>query len=376
MEKSSKKSRRRTLRRNRAVVGPVIPPPAVSPAQALPTVRKGRSIDGYSRVLWLYEELKAGAVWNTTTLMAEMGVSESTVRRALANLRVLFKQTVLFDVEANTFYLPDRSKPLPHASSTRGELLMLCLAREALAPYAGTSFDRTLQDLIARQAASLDKRLEGSLADLTANISFRTLGGKARCDPTIFDAVAAAQAARCEILFDYRPQNRKKYFRVRVRPRYLVQQDTSWYLLAHSCKTGKGRAYALSRMAALERTAERFERETGPTLLDALKHSIGIFGGEPERVRIRLRGAAARIVDEQLLHDSQELRECEKDEIELVMHVAVNEELERWILGWAELAEVLEPAKLVEAVADRAEKQAAQYRRPRPEAAVEMVSAV
>ncbi len=107
-----------------------------------------------------------------------------------------------------------------------------------------------------------------------------------------------------------------------------------------------------------------FGPEVGLTLRDKLGNSIGIFGGEPELVRLRVKGVAARMIGEMQMHPSQQMTPREGSRAEVTMSVAVNAELERWILGWGEQIEVIEPANLRERIGTRLEEAASLYRSP------------
>ena len=63
-----------------------------------------------------------------------------------------------------------------------------------------------------------------------------------------------------------------------------------------------------------------------------LETSIGIFGGTPERVRLRLDNPAARVTCERYLHSSHRILAVGEGASGLTMEVAGNDELERWIL--------------------------------------------
>ncbi len=76
---------------------------------------------------------------------------------------------------------------------------------------------------------------------------------------------------------------------------------------------------------------------------------------------MRLEGAAARVTEEQRLHSSQRMEPAGEGSAELSMEVAVNVELERWVLGWGEHAEVIEPPALRQKVAERLRQAAARY---------------
>ena len=324
-----------------------------------------RTLVGYARLTWLYEELKAGRRWNKAKLEKELGVSRTIVVRLLRSLELDFQQKIAFDPKHNSFVLVDPSRPLPHIPATEGELFALLMAQEALAAHQDSIFGRSLQGAINKLSASVNRSLEGGLAELQKSICFRTLGGSVRHSALTFDTVAEALGAHRELYFEYQSHQRAKLMPWKAKPRCLVRQDGVWYLLCHRGDSPQGYTLSLSRMSNLRLSEKTFEPEgDGPTLRESLASSIGIFGGDPERVRIRFRGVAARLVGEMALHPSQEMAPAGEKDLELTMEVAVNGELERWILGWGEQAEVMESATLRETIAGRLRQTAALYQAP------------
>ena len=344
----------------------VAPSPAPKPVASLkdelapPPVRR---LTGYARLTWLHEQLRSGCRWNKRTLAKEFEISRSVLKRLLRVFQIDFQQELGFDMKRHTFYLLDPDKSLPHIPATEGELFSLLMAQEALAAHHDSLFGRSLQGAIDKLAASVDRSLHGGLAELKKAVCFRTLGGSVRHSALIFDTVAEALSLRRELHFDYLSHERG-LAHWKAQPRCLVRQDGVWYLLCH--RGGKqGYTVSLSRMSNPRLGDKTFEPEgDGPTLRERLSSSIGIFGGRGERVRLRFQGVAARLVGEMALHPSQEMNPLGEDGLELTMEVAVNPELERWILGWGEQAEVLESAALREKIIGRLRQTAARYQAP------------
>ena len=202
------------------------------------------------------------------------------------------------------------------------------------------------------------------MAELKKSICFRTMGGSIRHSALAFDTAAEALGGRRELFFDYQSHRRDKPMPWKFWPRCLVRQDGVWYLMGHRGSLKQAYTLSLSRMTNLRLGEKTFEPEEGPLLRESLGSSIGIFGGKGERVRIRFLGAAARLVGEMALHPSQEMLPVGEKGLELTMEVAVNPELERWILGWGEQAEVMESPALRAKITGRLRQAQAAYERP------------
>ena len=87
---------------------------------------------------------------------------------------------------------------------------------------------------------------------------------------------------------------------------------------------------------------------TGIAILGAVRVATALLA--------RMLPAAARVTGEQRLHSSQKMEPAGEGSSELSMEVAVNVELERWVLGWGGDAIVLKPPELAEAVKKAARK--------------------
>ena len=76
-------------------------------------------------------------------------------------------------------------------------------------------------------------------------------------------------------------------------------------------------------------------------------NALGVVPGtENHHVRIRFSATAADRVRERVWHESQSVQELSGGAIELSLRLGTLTEVERWVLGWGELAEVLAPASL------------------------------
>ena len=92
--------------------------------------------------------------------------------------------------------------------------------------------------------------------------------------------------------------------------------------------------------------------------------AFGMITGDPTHVRIFFDRKVSRYVRRRRWHPSQKIRNVPNG-IELVMNVQGTAEMPSWIMSFGEHAEILEPPKLRDEVADKLEQAAARYRRRR-----------
>jgi proteasome accessory factor B len=87
-----------------------------------------------------------------------------------------------------------------------------------------------------------------------------------------------------------------------------------------------------------------------------LRDSFGVFSAQGEfQVAIRFNELVADYIREKRWHDSQQLVELKDGGVELRLKLSSLEEIERWILGWAGNAVVIQPPELAAMVRRSAE---------------------
>lgn len=149
---------------------------------------------------------------------------------------------------------------------------------------------------------------------------------------------------------------------VRVVHPYAVKEFAMrWYLVAFSESNGTLRVYALDRIAALERTGEKFKMPKGFQVEELFESSYGIYLAEPEgekpvlvKLRATLRESA--YIQDLPLHPSQRLAGREGDHCIFVLRLIPNPNFVMELCKHGERLEVLEPESLRENVKEEIKK--------------------
>ncbi len=126
----------------------------------------------------------------------------------------------------------------------------------------------------------------------------------------------------------------------------ISRASTTSGIFSGSISDGGGsiRTFALTRIARLRNTGQPFERPEGFSLDEHLADSFGVFSSpEAQLVRLRFDAFSARLICERQWHASQHVEPLSDGGLELSMHVGISPEIDRWILGWGEHVEVIEP---------------------------------
>ena len=294
---------------------------------------------------------------------AELEVSAKTIQRDIDFMRDQLGLPIDYDVSAHGFYYTRKVVQFPTVKISEGELVALSVARKALAQYRGTPFEKPLRDAFEKLTAGLRDQIHFAWAsDLDSSISFRA-AGHGIGDLSTFETASQGVLRSEELEFSYRKLGSDAAETRRVQPLHLACIDNQWYLFGQDLdRAGSIRTFALTRIDRPRLTGTFFERPEHFSLDEHLADSFGVFSSpETRRVRLRFDPFSARLIRERDWHASQQIEARPDGGLELSLHVGISPEIDRWILGWGEHVEVLEPASLRESIARTANQVASQY---------------
>lgn len=142
----------------------------------------------------------------------------------------------------------------------------------------------------------------------------------------------------------------------RVEPSLLFEYRNRWYLDCYDLQSRQPRTFGLDRLHHLTLTDQPVQATRPGQRTTDRRHVIGVTSpanAEPERVVLRVQATEANYFKTLPMHSSQQiLRETDAFTV-FALTVILNHELEREILAFGELVEVLEPVALRERIAGR-----------------------
>jgi predicted DNA-binding transcriptional regulator YafY len=307
-------------------------------------------------MLRIHQALQSGGHPNAVSLARELEVSVKSVHRDLEFMRDRLELPVAYDRGRNGYFYTEEVGNFPTMQITEGELFALLVAEKALQQYRGTTFERPLLSAFKKMAAALPDTVSLNIADWEQTISFRT-----RAEPilnlAIFDALSKAAAQRRQLQLTYRkPGRRATELRV-VDPYHLANINGEWFLFAWCHLRRDIRTFVPARIQAAEPTGKTFARPQKFSLERRLRDSFGVQSGQGSfEVVLHFNELVADYIREKKWHESQVLRELEDGGLELRLKLSSLAEVERWVLGWAGNARVLQPPELAASVAQAARK--------------------
>jgi predicted DNA-binding transcriptional regulator YafY len=313
------------------------------------------------RMIRIHELLSAGRFPNCSLLAREFEVSAKTIQRDVDFMRDQLVLPIEYDSARHGFAYKRAVGQFPLITVSEGELVALLVAQKAVEQYRGTSFEKPLQTAFQKLVSSLGDEASVSLHELSEAISFYSAGvplGQINVFELLTEAVMSSQLVE----FDYLSLRARKPERRCAAPYHLACINNQWYLIARDQSRRELRTFALTRIDGVKKLKISFERPTDFSVSKMLSGSFAAFeAGSTERVRIRFDTFAARLVSERQWHKSQAIRPIGQAGIELTMRVGVAPDLESWILGWGDHAEVIEPVDLRDRIAGTIRSMAAKY---------------
>ena len=298
------------------------------------------------RMLRIHDELRRGAFINCTKLVDALSVCRKTVLRDIAFMRDRLDLPIEYDPGIQAYRYTHPVTSFPTVNVTEGELLALLVAQRALEQYRGTPFHRSLEIAFEKLTGGLRDRISFSPADELRAVSFKNIG-LGKTDLAVFNALSGAVLRQVEVEFDYRkPGESARSHRV-VQPYHLAHRENLWYLVAFDSERAALRTFALPRIGAVTVSKRNFAKPADFTPEAFFANALGVLGGRGNHeVVIRFTAAAADRVREREWHESQELRERPDGGVELRLRLGALPEVERWVLGWGNAAEVIAPPEL------------------------------
>jgi len=314
-------------------------------------------------MLAIHSQLMEGRFPNCFKLAREYEVATKTIHRDIEFMRDQLGLPIEYDRAAHGYFYSEPVTNFPTVQVSHGELVALLVAQKAVEQYRGTTFERPLQSAFSKLAAGLEGESGIALHELTEAISFRPQGAPAS-ELDSFQTLAQATLKRREIRFLYHSLKRRKAEQRTVRPYHLGCVANQWYLIGHDVDRDAIRTFALVRLSDPEETGATFQRPKDFSVSEMFSGSFSAFqSGRIERVVLELDAFAARLAAERKWHPTQTLTPKKGGGAQLTLEVSIAPDLENWILGWGEHAEVIRPASLRERIAATVKAMARRYRK-------------
>jgi predicted DNA-binding transcriptional regulator YafY len=254
---------------------------------------------------------------------------------------------------------------------TLPELLSLAVAREFLAPLAGTSYWRGIGQLLAKLEAVATPELLDYAATHRDGLVVHPRPTAAKYRSRTLSAVNRAIRQALELSLAYTSLADEKPRRITIRPEALVVYEGAIYIAGERGGGDAGPARAGIRFFKLDRvtdarvTSRSFTRRAA-AVDRLLADSITLFRapGAARRYRIRIDAARARWAREKPFHPGQRVKAMPDGGILIEIERAWDGEMLPQLLALGEHVEVFEPADVRSEIASVAGRIAARHAAP------------
>jgi len=267
------------------------------------------------------------------------------------------------------------ARELTPPAITFPELLSLAVAREFLAPLAGTFYWRGISQLMAKIEKIATPELLEYVDRHKDGLVVHPRPSAAKYGARTLNAINRAIRNSLELAIRYTSLADDAPRKLVIHPEALVLYDGSIYIAGYRAaaaakkpaKAAAGgddvvRFYKLDRVADAKPSSRTFKRRRQP--IDALlADSITIFrsADPPRRYRIRVDAARARWAREKPFHPRQKVREEAGGGVILDIDRAWDDEMIPQLLGLGDMVEVIEPEDVRDRILEIAQRIAAKY---------------
>ena len=311
------------------------------------------------RLLKLLDLIRSDPSYTPIRLAKECGVSQRTIFRDISALTVELGVTV----EYENGYKLDANADTPYAGLTPGELLAIRVA--ATSPVlSGTQYPHGthLRTALAKISSALGDQAGRFAERLSQSVHIDT---PAHPD-TDSDGERLACMERCirdceTVILTYRSLSSQKTSEYAADIYALTFRRHSWYVVVYSHRHHAFRTLKLRRIARVEPTGRRFQRNPDFSLEGYFAGSWELHHGDPVRVTAGFAPDIALLVQETRYHPSQTVTMQADGSALFSVTVAGTDEIERWLLGFGGDVEVLSPPELRQKMLQRGIEIAAAY---------------
>ena len=304
-----------------------------------------RSRFSVERMMRIHERLRDGASLNCTRFAAELDVSRKTIQRDIDHMRDRLGLPLEYDRATRSYVYTAPVEAFPTVQMSEGDAFALFVAERALEPLRGTPLFGRLQATFKKLTSNLKGSVELTAEDHDA-VSFSQFG-EGRTNSEAFDRLQKARTEEREVTFAYKKPGAARAESRQVRPYHLTHRDNLWYLVGYDLNRDDIRTFALPRMQDVRITKKKFSRPTDFSPEDFFASALGVVAGKGNYdIHIRFAASAAERIEERVWHDSQKTKRRRNGYVDLHLSLGSLLEIERWVLGWGEAAEVIAPSEL------------------------------
>ena len=304
----------------------------------------------HARLLFIDREINTGKYPNCGSLALLWEVSPKTIQRDLEYMKYQLDAPLEYSAKHRGYFYTENNYQLPAIDIKESDLFAVYLADKLLIQYEGTAIYASLCSVFNKITDSLPNKISVDPGHEPARFTVFPPSSTI-IQPGIWEAVVGAIRSSRKLEICYQTPGSVPSIR-EMDPYHGVRFEGDWYVVAFCHHRGEIRTFSLARMLTAKLLPDTFEI---PATFDFNKLTGSHFGvhwsDDEYAVKIKFKKAVAGYLQERKWHPSQQFEETSDGSVILSLTVNHLLELQRWVLSWGSMAEVLAPKSFVADVA-------------------------
>lgn len=311
----------------------------------------------FSRIWKILQDAPAGI--SADEMAEKAGITPRTAYRYLREMRELGQVRKVCGPGQKTHYALAPDVYLPPVELKRNEVMalaMLCcdfaveedipLLRDALPAF---------QKLVDKLPDELRRHLRKRPGVAKMQIAPLASPRASAISGDFYEEMLRARESRREVSVDYDSFTEREVIQTIIRPYALRFHRRAWYCIGHSSLHGEVRTFHMGRVRRLEILEKNtFLIPPGWSVEDYLGNAWSLINeGTDHTVQVRFQPLVARNVADVCWHKTQRCAWHEDGSMDFFVTVSSLLEIQWWILGYADQAEVVSPQELRKMVKTR-----------------------
>ncbi len=301
----------------------------------------------YDRLLHILNLLRARKNLNAAKLAEECGVTERSIYRdmiALSEANVPIYYDNGYKLASDNF--------LPPFNFDFDEYCCLRLALESTPLKATDKYSKLINQIQAKIEAGLSEKVKNEKKISTAATHIDIPTAVDRINDEDYYAIIEDGVSNWQCLeIEYESINSGRSVRI-VEPYFIIFKGKAFYFVAWCRKRDEFRTFRVDRVKNIKLLDEKFIRKSGINPETYFEDSWQVYSGRPVEIVIEFNGKAANIILSSTHHSNELVEKTDEGKVIYRITTLGFEEIQRWILGFGDEAEVIEPIELREALAE------------------------
>jgi predicted DNA-binding transcriptional regulator YafY len=280
-------------------------------------------------------------------------ICDSTIEKDLFAMRMEHDAPLKYNKREGGYFYEDENYSINDIPLTQEDLESIRFAVNTLQQFRDVGmfkqFGQAIDKIVDRVTIESKQPVDESNQIVQFETAYSNGGNELL--PLLYESILQ----KTKVAFDYKSFKSSESKWREVSPLLLKEYRNRWYLISFDAAKNDITTYALDRMEGLITREEKSEIPFSFNPNTYFEYSTGItaYQGSPECIEIKADPIAAKYIESQPFHYSQEKIDQQPDFALFQLTVFISEEIIRSILSFGGEIEVLKPVSLRQIIAER-----------------------